>query len=84
MQVDKYELLEQEAVKFLDTVSKNVERIREAKGMTKLDVSRELGFLYADHYSRMELRSNDKHFNLKHIYKLSQILDVDISELVSN
>ena len=83
MQVDKYELLEQEAVKFLDTVSKNVERIREDKGMTKLDVSRELGFLYADHYSRMELRSNDKHFNLKHIYKLSKILDVDISELVA-
>jgi len=81
--VDKYELLEQEAVKFLDTVSKNVERIREDKGMTKLDVSRELGFLYADHYSRMELRSNDKHFNLKHIYKLSKILDVDISELVA-
>jgi transcriptional regulator with XRE-family HTH domain len=83
MQLDKYELLEQEAEKFLDSVSKNVERIREAKGMTKLDVSRELGFLYADHYSRMELRSNNKHFNLKHIYKLSQILGVSINELIT-
>ncbi len=82
--MDKDELLEQEAEMFLNTVSKNVERIREAKGMTKLDVSRELGFLYADHYSRMELRSNDKHFNLKHIYKLSKILDVNIAELISS
>ncbi|HIP20236.1 MAG TPA: XRE family transcriptional regulator [Sulfurimonas sp.] len=82
--MEKEELLELEAETFLDTVSKNVERIREAKGMTKLDVSRELGFMYPDHYSRMELRANSKHFNLKHIYKLSKILNVPISELLGN
>jgi len=80
--VDQDELLEQEAEAFLDTISKNVERIREAKGMTKLDVSRELGFMAPDHYSRMELRANGKHFNLKHLYKLSKILGVDIGEFL--
>jgi len=80
--VDQEELLEQEAEKFLDNISKNVERIREQKGITKLDVSRELGFMYPDHYSRMELRANGKHFNLKHIYKLSKVLDVSISEII--
>ncbi len=72
------EVLELEAEAFLDTISKNIEKIRESKGWTKLDVSRELGFMYPDHYSRMELRSNKKHFNLKHLYKLSKILDVPI------
>ena len=80
--MDQDELLEQEAEAFLDTISKNVERIREAKGMTKLDVSRELGFMAPDHYSRMELRANGKHFNLKHLYKLSKILGVDIGEFL--
>ena len=74
------EVLELEAEAFLDMISKNVERIRESKSITKLDVSRELGFMYPDHYSRMELRSNRKHFNLKHLYKLSKILDVEVSE----
>ncbi len=72
------EILEQEAVAYLDLISKNIEKIRESKGMTKLDVSRELGFMYPDHYSRMEFRSNSKHFNIKHLYKLSKILDVPI------
>jgi len=80
--VDQDELFEQEAEAFLDTISKNVERIREAKGMTKLDVSRELGFMAPDHYSRMELRANGKHFNLKHLYKLSKILDVELNEFI--
>jgi len=80
--VDQDELLEQEAEAFLDTISKNVERVREEKGMTKLDVSRELGFLAPDHYSRMELRANGKHFNLKHLYKLSKILNVEVSEFI--
>lgn len=73
------EILEKDAEVFLDKISKNVEKIREEKGMTKLDVSRELGFMVPDHYSRMELRSNGKHFNIKHLYKLSQIFDVNIS-----
>ena len=72
------EILEQEAEAYLNIISKNVEKIRESKGMTKLDVSRELGFMYPDHYSRMELRANGKHFNIKHLYKLSKILDVPI------
>ena len=80
--MDQDELFEQEAEAFLDTISKNVERIREAKGITKLDVSRELGFMAPDHYSRMELRSEGKHFNLKHLYKLSKILNVPVSEFL--
>ena len=80
--VEKEELLEQEAELFLDIISKNIEQIREIKGMTKLDVSRELGFMYPDHYSRMELRANGKHFNIKHIYKLSKILDVSIADIL--
>ncbi len=77
--MDSDEILEQEAEAFLDKISKNVEKIREAKGITKLNVSRELGFMVPDHYSRMELRSNNKHFNIKHLYKLSQILDVPVT-----
>ena len=77
--MEDYEKLEIEAEAFLDNISKNVERIREEKSMTKLYVSRELGFMAPDHYSRMELRSNAKHFNLKHLYKLSLIFSVPIA-----
>jgi len=81
--VDKYEELELESEKFLDTVSKNIESIRESKGITKLHLSQEMGFMYPDHYSRMELRANGKHFNLKHLYKIAKILEVSISELIN-
>lgn len=80
--MEREEILERDAEKFLDNISKNIERVRESKGMTKLDVSRELGFMYPDHYSRMELRASGKHFNLKHIYKLSKVLNVSISEIM--
>ena len=80
--MDQDELFEQEAEAFLDTISKNIEKIREAKSMTKLDVSRELGFMAPDHYSRMELRAEGKHFNLKHLYKLSRILNVPVGEFL--
>ncbi len=79
--MDFDEELEVESVQFLDTVSRNVTLIREEKGMSKLEVSRLMGFMTPDHYSRMELRSNGKHFNLKHLYKLSRILDVEFSQL---
>ncbi len=80
--MDEYERLEQEAEEFLNTVSKNIEIFREKKSITKLDISRQLGFMYPDHYSRMELRANGKHFNLRHLYKISKILEVPISELI--
>jgi len=80
--VDQDEILEQEAEEFLNTISKNIEKIRERKMVTKLDISRQLGFMYPDHYSRMELRSNGKHFNLKHLYKLSKILNVPINKFL--
>lgn len=79
--MDFDEKLEVESVIFLDTVSRNVMQIREEKGMSKLEVSRLMGFMTPDHYSRMELRSNNKHFNLKHLYKLSRIFDVEFSKL---
>ena len=78
--MNESDILEKEAEKFLTKISRNVEKIREEKGLTKLHVSRELGFMYPDHYSRMELRSNGKHFNLRHIYKLSKILNVNVQE----
>lgn len=80
--MDQDEILEQEAEEFLNTISKNIEKIRERKMVTKLDISRQLGFMYPDHYSRMELRSNGKHFNLKHLYKLSKILNVPINKFL--
>ncbi len=54
------------------------------KSATKLDVSRELGFMAPEHYSRMEFRAEGKHFNLKHLYKLSKILDVPVSDFIQN
>ena len=82
--MEDYERLELEAENFLNIISQNIEKIREEKGMTKLDVSRKLGFMVADYYSKMELRANGKHFNLKHLYKLSKILNVPITDFCEN
>ena len=73
-----YENLDKEASFLLDTISKNVIKYRKEKGYSQLKLATELGYSSASYLGRMEIRKNDEHFNIIHLYKISKVLDVEL------
>ena len=62
--------------------SLDVAKYRKQKGLSQLDLSLQMGYKSVSVVSGAEIYYNGKHFNLEHLLKISQILDVDISEFL--
>lgn len=75
--LDKQEL-EVFSESVLDTVSKNVKKYRTEKKMTQMQLALEIGMSGGAYLGRAEIRVGNHHFNLKHLAKISKVLDVDI------
>jgi transcriptional regulator with XRE-family HTH domain len=65
---------------FYIQVGKKVKRLRELNNMTQLELSYAMGYRSVSLVSAAELYKNKKHFNLEHIYKMSKIFNIEISE----
>lgn len=65
---------------FFKTVSANVKRIREEKGLSQLEVALSIGQKSSGFYANTENYKHGKHFNLIHLLKLSKLFDVSIEE----
>ncbi len=78
MNIDNLE--ESKIDEFYVNIGKNVKRLREKKGLTQLQVSQALGFKSVGLVSQAELYLKKQHFNLKHLYLISLILECDINE----
>ena len=72
--------LDYEAKDFLDLISINVIKTRKEKGFSQLKLATEMGYSSASYIGRMEIRKNNEHFNLIHLFKISKILEVPISK----
>ncbi|WP_418184823.1 helix-turn-helix domain-containing protein [Aliarcobacter vitoriensis] len=70
--------LESYSEKILDIVSLNVKKYREEKGLTQMQLALEIGMSGGAYLGRAELRKSNHHFNIRHIAKISKILNVDI------
>lgn len=68
---------------FYKQIGLNVKKQREAKKYTQLQLSQALGFKSVGLVSQAELYINKQHFNLKHLYHISYILECDIKELLT-
>ena len=73
------EYLDYQSKEFLDLISMNVVKIRKSKGFSQLRLAVEMGYSSASYIGRMEIRKNNEHFNLIHLFKISKILDVPVS-----
>lgn len=62
----------------LDTISKNVVKYRKLKGYSQMQLALEIGMSGGAYLGRAELRKNNHHFNIKHLSKISKVLNVDI------
>lgn len=65
---------------FYINIGKNVKRLREKKGLTQLQLSQALNFKSVGLVSQAELYLKKQHFNLKHLYLISLVLECDMSE----
>jgi len=62
------------------TIGKNVKRIRKDQGVTQLALALAIGHKAVGTVSMAELCLNGKHFNIEHLYKIADVLDVDVCE----
>jgi len=72
--------LESFSEEILDTVSLNVKRYREQKGFTQMQLALEIGMSGGAYLGRAEIRKDNHHFNIKHLAKISNILQIDIKK----
>ena len=61
-------------------IGKNVARVRKKRGYTQLNLALSINLKSVGLVSVAEIYHNNKHFNIEHLYKISKVLDVDISE----
>jgi len=65
---------------FYRLVSANVVRIRKEKNVSQLKLANAIGHQSPTFVGKAELLAEGKHFNLEHLFKISVVLDVDITE----
>ena len=69
---------------FYKKVGLNVAKFRKDKGLSQLELSLLMGHKSISIVSSAEICYNGKHFNLEHLVKISEILEVDICELIKS
>ena len=71
---------EAQIVEFFETISYNVKRLRKERGLSQLEVALSIGQKAVGFYASIENYRHGKHFNLLHLFKLSVLFEVEMSE----
>jgi transcriptional regulator with XRE-family HTH domain len=71
---------DEEMKKIYKKVGRNVKRIRELNEITQLNLALSVGHKSVGVISNAELCLQDKHFNIEHLVKIANVLEVDINE----
>lgn len=71
---------QEEEEAFFRTVSHNVKRIRNEKGMSQLEAALSIGQKSSGFYANIENFKHGKHFNLSHLFRLAKLFDTSITE----
>ena len=67
---------------FYKKIGQNVAKYRKDNGLSQMDLSLQMGYKSISIISSSEIYYKGKHFNLAHLLKISQILEIDIEELI--
>ena len=61
-------------------IGENVKRIRTQKGVSQLSLAMAIGHKAVGTISMAELGINKKHFNIEHLVKIANVLEVSVCE----
>ena len=64
---------------FYSKVSTNVKKYRIEKGLSQMDLGLEIGIKSVAFFSNCESNRYDKHFNIEHLVKIADVLEVPVS-----
>ena len=82
MRDDLLSFSDDEIEKFYKQVSENVKMYRIQKNMSQLDLALAIDIKSVAFYSNCENNRYNKHFNLQHLYKISQVLQVPLCDFL--
>lgn len=68
---------------FHKKIASNIQKIRKKKGISQHDLALSMGIESFAFYSNCENLRYGKHFNIEHIFKISQILEVEYRRVFS-
>ncbi|WP_152633066.1 helix-turn-helix domain-containing protein [Aliarcobacter butzleri] len=63
-------------------VGKNVKNARISKNLTQEELAHLLNFKATSSISNREIFYKNSHFSLSHLYKISLVLDIELSSLI--
>ena len=61
-------------------IGKKVKMIRQKKGISQLELSLAIGHKAVGTISMADICLNNKHFNIEHLIKIADVLEVDVCE----
>ena len=61
-------------------IGKNVQRIRQKKGISQLELTHRMGFKSVSLVSQAEVYYNNQHFSIKHLYMIASILGCSLTD----
>lgn len=61
-------------------IGQNVARIRKEKGLSQLALALAIGHKAVGTISMSEICINNKHFNIEHLVKIADVLEVNVCE----
>jgi len=73
------EISEKDVLKYHENIGKQVKVLREAQNISQLDMALSIGIKSVAFYSNCENSKNDKHFNVGHLYRITKILNIEMS-----
>jgi len=65
-------------------IGANVKKVRTNKNVSQLALSLAIGHKAVGTVSMAEITLNNKHFNLEHLFKIAEVLEVDICEFLKD
>jgi len=76
------ELNDNEIDNFYKLIGQNVKKYRLERNLTQIQLSQALGHKSVGLVSQSELYLNKQHFNIKHLYQISYVLEINIYKLL--
>jgi len=77
---DSTSITDEKMLNIYKTIGDNVKRIRKEKNISQMQLSLAIGHKAVGTISMAELCINNKHFNIEHLVKIADVLEVDLND----
>ncbi len=77
---DSTSVTDEKMLDIYKTIGDNVKRIRKEKNISQMQLSLAIGHKAVGTISMAELCINNKHFNIEHLVKIADVLEVDLTD----